>query len=99
MLVMEPPSRVILWAAPRCLSSAFERSVRELKGVKVVYEPHRETFYHGPERRYPKLYSLKYASNTYDSADERLTATMMAAVQCLLKMWLITFQRNVFPST
>ena len=31
--------RVILWSSPRCLSTAFERSIRELEGVKVLFEP------------------------------------------------------------
>ena len=73
---MEPPTRAILWTAPRCLSSAIERSVRELRGVKVLYEPHHDAFYYGPERRYPErfIYDSKYASHTYDSADEKMTA-------------------------
>ena len=32
-------ARVILWSAPRCLSTAFERSIRELETVKVIHEP------------------------------------------------------------
>ena len=31
--------RVILWSSPRCLSTVFERSIRELEGVKVLFEP------------------------------------------------------------
>ena len=64
---MEPSTRVILWSAPRCLSSAFERSVRELESVKVLYEPHLGVFY-------PESLDSKYASCTYDSAEEKLTA-------------------------
>ena len=32
--------RIFLWCHPRSLSSVFERSIRELKGVKVFYEAH-----------------------------------------------------------
>jgi len=46
-----PELRILLWSAPRCCSSVFERSVRELKTVKVIYEPHQRAFYYGPERR------------------------------------------------
>ena len=38
-------SRVILWTAPCCLSTAFELSVRELEGVEVVHEPHSLAFW------------------------------------------------------
>ena len=79
MSSLQPPTRVILWTAPRCLSSAFERSVRELKSVKVLYEPHLHSFYHGPERNVedpndPERLEPKYASYTYDFADEKMIA-------------------------
>ena len=34
-------AKVVLWTAPRSLSTAFERSIRELNGVKVFHEPHK----------------------------------------------------------
>ena len=48
--VMDRQTRVILWSAPRCLSTAFERSIRELETVKVIHEPLRDAFCTGPER-------------------------------------------------
>ena len=45
------PLRVVLWSAPRCMSSVFERSIRELQDVKVIYEPHQQAYYYGPERK------------------------------------------------
>ena len=45
-----PPRRVLLWSSPRSLSTAFERSIRELKCVKVFNEPHLRPYYYGPER-------------------------------------------------
>ena len=73
-----PTSRVMLWTAPRCMSSAFERAVRELQDVKVVYQPHVGPFYFGPERRtesyiYPEI-EKKYVAYTYDYADKKLLA-------------------------
>ena len=78
-----PSTRVILWTAPRCSSSVFERSVRELREVKVLYEPHRPAYHFGPERSLNKsTYDIdkltdqlsKYASYTYDCAARRLLA-------------------------
>ena len=34
-----PNKRVLLWTAPRCLSTAFERSIRNLPKSKVFHEP------------------------------------------------------------
>ena len=42
-------SRVILWSAPRSLSTVFERSICELENVRVVHEPHRRAFWSGKE--------------------------------------------------
>ena len=38
-------SRVILWTTPRCLSTAFELSIRELDEVKVKHEPNSLPFW------------------------------------------------------
>ena len=47
-----PQRQVILWSLPRSGSTAFERSIRELKKVEVLHEPHQSAFYSGPERLY-----------------------------------------------
>ena len=66
--------RVVLWSAPRCMSSVFERSVRELQDVKVIYEPHQQAYYYGPERKtdanHPTLSELNPAA-TFQAADEK----------------------------
>ena len=69
--------RVVLWTAPRCLSSVFERSVRELKDVKVIYEPHQQAYYYGPER--------KTDGNMRTTDDINPNATYEAADEVLLK--------------
>ncbi|XP_001632044.2 branched-chain-amino-acid aminotransferase-like protein 2 [Nematostella vectensis] len=50
--------RVLLWTAPRCVSTAFERSIMTLKSTKVLHEPFSASFYFGPERQ-----SLRYAAD------------------------------------
>ena len=75
---MEPSTRVILWTAPRCLSSVFERSIRELTEVKVLFEPHLGAFRYGPERK--NSYDLddsllqKFSLYTYDHIEQILLA-------------------------
>ena len=76
-------TRVLLWSAPRCLSSVFERSVRELSSVKVIYEPHQAAYYYGPERTTEasqgtaddeNMLQSMHTLHTYDYADRKLLA-------------------------
>ena len=73
---MNPRLRVILWSALRCMSSVFERSIRELKSVKVVYEPHQLAYHYGPEKAKditdPALSEIDLATANFQSADETL---------------------------
>ncbi|XP_011405766.1 PREDICTED: uncharacterized protein LOC105313771, partial [Amphimedon queenslandica] len=72
--------RVVLWTAPRCLSSVFERSVRELKDVKVIYEPHQQAYFYGPERNTDgnlRATDDINPSATYKAADEELLKSHM----------------------
>ena len=71
-----PELRILLWSALRCCSSVFERSVRELKTVKVIYEPHQKAFYYGPERRTD--------NNIFTISDIDPSATFQAADEALL---------------
>ena len=59
-------TQVFLWTAPRCVSTAFERSIRELNDVKVLHEPLDAAFYRGPERISKELPLVETA--TFDSA-------------------------------
>ena len=75
--ILTPSLRVVLWSAQRCLSSVFERSIRELKAVKVIYEPHQQAYYCGPERKtdtnHPTSSEINVAAtHTFDAADDRL---------------------------
>ena len=50
-----PYKRVILWTAPRCISTAFERCMINLKKSKVLHEPFTQAFYYGPERQHNRF--------------------------------------------
>ena len=53
--------KVILWSAPRCLSTVFYRSMSTLKNTKHFQELFSGPFYFGPERRnfrYPSDFDL-----------------------------------------
>lgn len=54
-------NRIILWTAPRCVSTAFERSIMTLKNSKIFHEPYSKAYYFGPEKQSPR-----YASQETD---------------------------------
>ena len=74
--------RVILWSAPRCLSTAFYRSITTLKKTKTFFELYSGVYHFGPNRcseMYPQLLDseltlegLSVSDLTYDTA-KRLT--------------------------
>lgn len=50
-------NRIILWTAPRCVSTAFERSIMTLKNSKIFHEPYSKAYYFGPEKQSPRYAS------------------------------------------
>ena len=65
--------RVMLWTAPRCVSSAFERSIRTPNNCKVFSEPFSNPYYFGPERRTMRFASLPVDPNaTYEATLQML---------------------------
>eukprot|EP00112_Aurelia_sp_Birch-Aquarium-sp1_P025371 Seg8401.1 transcript_id=Seg8401.1/GoldUCD/mRNA.D3Y31 product="Branched-chain-amino-acid aminotransferase-like protein 2" protein_id=Seg8401.1/GoldUCD/D3Y31 len=54
--------RVFLWTSPRCVSTAFERSIMELDNSKIFHEPYSWAYYFGPERQ-----SSRYKHQQTDS--------------------------------
>ncbi len=64
--------RVILWTSPRCCSSIFERSIRELPTVKCLYEPHLFPFIFSNNLR--KLEDIDPKMVTYEFAEQSLLA-------------------------
>jgi len=72
--------KVILWSAPRCLSSAFYRSISTLQKTKHFHELFSGAHYFGPERRnfrFPSgvdLGDLNAKDLTYDASKKLLLA-------------------------
>ena len=67
--------KVFLWCAPRCLSTAFERSIRELADVKVIHEPNQHAYYLGPEKRSNEHTNIVLEPDaTFEAAKKRITA-------------------------
>lgn len=50
--------RIIVWTAPRCVSTAFERSLMNLDNSKTLHEPFSQPYYFGEERK-----SARYVSD------------------------------------
>lgn len=53
--------KIFLWTAPRCVSTAFERSVMELNRSKIFHEPFSRSYYFGPEKQ-----STRYKNDEVD---------------------------------
>ena len=62
---------IFLWCHPRSLSSVFERSIRELKGVKVFYEAHVNVYYQGQFTK--PIIPQNPPQFTFEAVDEILT--------------------------
>lgn len=66
-------NRVLLWTAPRCVSTAFERSIMTLKNSKILHEPYSAVFYFGPEKQSPRYASQETNQQaTYSSISKML---------------------------
>ena len=66
-------NRILLWTAPRCVSTAFERSIMNLKNSKTFHEPYSQAFYFGPEKQ-----SARYAAQeTKQQATYRSISKML----------------------
>ena len=67
--------RVVLWTAPRCVSCAFERSIRTLNNSKVFSEPFSNPYYFGPEKQIVRFASLPVDPDaTYEATVKMLLA-------------------------
>eukprot|EP00794_Sanderia_malayensis_P010752 gene10752-11902_t len=65
--------RIFLWTAPRCVSTAFERSIMEVENSKIFHEPFSKAYYFGPERISPRYkHQSPDANSTYKSISKRL---------------------------
>ncbi|XP_033111294.1 branched-chain-amino-acid aminotransferase-like protein 2 [Anneissia japonica] len=57
-MASESTTRVILWSAPRCMSTAFMRSINTLDDSVVFHENFTAAYLFGPEGNGKKLFSL-----------------------------------------
>ena len=81
-LYVSMAKKVFLWTTPRSVSTAFERSMREVKNSKVFHEPFTTSYYFGTDRistRYldrPATEEVSYENMckllTHDYADYNL---------------------------
>jgi len=66
--------KVFLWTAPRCVSTAFERSIYEVKNSHVFHEPYGDTYYFGPERQNKRYLDTPVNTElSYEKVTESLT--------------------------
>jgi hypothetical protein len=49
--VSSRPSRIVLWSAPRCASTAFEKAFSQRDDTEVVHEPFADCYYFSRARR------------------------------------------------
>ena len=66
--------QIFLWTAPRCISTAFERSIMEIKDCKVFHEPYSRSYHFGPERQSPRYLNQPIQqSSSYKEMEKLLT--------------------------
>ncbi len=65
---------LVLWAAPRTVSTAFERMMIERGDHRVLDEPWSRAYYFGPERRSSR-YPLAFPESTYTNVEAGVLAT------------------------
>ncbi len=63
--------RVVMWTAPRCISTALERAIIARGDCHVLHEPFGNPFYFGPERKH-----ARYAATP---SDEQATFARVAS--------------------
>ena len=77
------PTKVFLWTAPRSLSTAFERSIRELKDSKVFHEPYTRNYHFGPEQQSPRYFAIPVDLKTSYSEIESMLSKEYDGVEVL----------------
>ena len=77
------PTKVFLWTAPRSVSTAFERSIMELKDSKIFHEPYALSYHFGPERQSPRYLSIPVDLKASYSEMERMLSKEYDGVEIL----------------
>jgi len=65
--------KVILWTAPRCVSTAFERAIIEIPNGKIFHEPFSVPYYFGPRK-----ISARYKHENTEQASYEETAKLLS---------------------
>lgn len=75
MSSIEDQTRVFLWTAPRCISTAFERAIINLYNGKIFHEPFSQFYYFGPNRKSDRYRNIPdQLDGTLDAIGKSLSA-------------------------
>ena len=77
------PTKVFLWSAPRSVSTAFERSIRELKDSIIFHAPFSRSNLFGPERQSPRNLMMPVDLKVSHSEIERMLSKEYDGVEIL----------------
>lgn len=71
---MNETRKIILWTVPRSVSTAFERSIMEIKDSKTFHEPYSMAYHLGPQKQ-STVYTFEEIDpcNTYENIQAMLT--------------------------
>ena len=69
-----PPNQrtIMLWTAPRCISTAFERAIIERNDCRVLHEPFSRAYYYGPEARSTRYDTEQRRDDTFQSVAQEV---------------------------
>ena len=69
---------IVVWTAPRCISTAFERAIIERRDCRVLHEPFSRAYYYGPEARSSRYATEERSADTFDSVKRELYSSQLA---------------------
>ena len=70
---------VFIWSPPRCVSTAFELSLRQLPGVKCYHEPFIAPYFIGPDRSNAAFAHIPVdTAKTYDSVVQEIKRSLQS---------------------
>ena len=69
---------IVVWTAPRCISTAFERAIIERGDCRVLHEPFSRAYYYGPEARSSRYAAEERSADTFDSVKRELYSSQLA---------------------
>jgi hypothetical protein len=88
---------IVLWAVPRSVSTAFERSFQQHPAVEVVHEPFTDCYYFGPQRRSARYGELP-AGSTAARQPDQIMSVLLAVRPKTVFVKELAFQGEPFAS-